>query len=256
MDQAADKLGKLLIVEDDTSLLFMLRDHFEDSFEVRIAEDGEAGLAQALEFVPDCIIADVRMPKMSGLSLLKRVRTIPELTYTGVVLLTQLRETADRIRGYENFADLYFSKPFDMDELKVATLGLVKMRQHLKSQAQPGLPLEHFGKGISDKDLKLLSRLTAVIEEHLQDSDLSVGFLASACKINAAELEEEVQRLEGVTPIQFVRQFRLEQAKKMLDSGEITDLETLAGAVGFKDTEYFSSLFKRQFGYLPAERLN
>jgi len=249
------KIGKLLVVEDEVTLCKLLEEEFSEFFDVRLAYDGEAGLAAAIEFIPDCIITDIRMPRMSGLSLLKRVRTIPELAFTGVILLTQLREEQDRVRGYEHFADLYIPKPFSMAELKVATMGLVKMRQHLRSMAQPVIPLEHHGKGIAEQDLHFLRKLSDVIEDHIDSYDLSISYLAEQCRIEPDLLEERLLELEGVSPARFVRQIRLEQSLKLLSAGVVDSIESLAARVGFKDAVYFESLFKDHFGFAAEDRL-
>ena len=66
---------------------------------------------------PDLIVADVLMPGLDGLSLLRRVRAEPKLRAVPLVLLTAKGMTADRIAGYDAGASSYLTKPFDPDEL-------------------------------------------------------------------------------------------------------------------------------------------
>jgi len=76
--------------------------------------------------VPDCLVLDIRLGKMSGLELLKIVRSDPMLEGLPVVLLTAKGKVEDRILGFEVGADAYLPKPFDPDELLSIINGLMK----------------------------------------------------------------------------------------------------------------------------------
>ncbi|HPR31951.1 MAG TPA: response regulator transcription factor [Prolixibacteraceae bacterium] len=107
---------KILLVEDDTSLGFLLVDFLESNgFDVKLYRDGESGLNgyKAGEF--DFCIFDVMLPGMDGFSLAQRIRaenkTIP------VIFLTARSMKPDKIKGFDLGADDYITKPFDEDEL-------------------------------------------------------------------------------------------------------------------------------------------
>ncbi len=246
-------LGQLLIVDDDVALTKFLREIFEPYFDIKIAHDGQVGYDLARSFFPDCILSDVRMPRLSGINMLKKIRQTPGLETVGVILLSVLSDRRDRIRGYDHLADLYFTKPFDTEELISATIGLVMMRQQMKKiySASPAAKTDPVGKGLNDEDEQFLHRISDVVEEHISEFDIRVEEIANAANISKGNLERRLKELEGITPAQYFRQVRLEHAKKLVDTGEVRSLKDLANSVGFRDTRAFSKRFKEHFGYLP-----
>ncbi|MCF7808486.1 MAG: response regulator [Candidatus Marinimicrobia bacterium] len=242
-------LGKLLIVEDDVSLTKYLRELFDMYFEIRVAHDGQTGFELARIFEPDCIISDVRMPRLSGINMVKKIRQTEGLETVGVILLTVLSDKKDRVRAFDNQVDLYFTKPFDSDELVSATMGLVMMRQKMRQiYAGNALP-EDDQKGLTEADETFLHRLSDVVEEHISEFSIKIDDIASATGTSVDELEDKINELEGVTPYEFFMQVKLEHAKKLADSGKITSLDKLAYEVGFIDTETFLRKFQKYFGY-------
>ena len=80
---------RILLVEDDETLSKSLATLLEDGgFLVTVAHDGEAAVREAEKIDPDMILLDVMIPKMDGISALKRMREIPALKETPVTMLT------------------------------------------------------------------------------------------------------------------------------------------------------------------------
>ena len=109
-------MPKVLIVEDDDSMIAALRDGFEyEGYAVSLARDGAAGLRQASETAPDLIILDVMLPKMSGLDVCREIRkggnTVP------IIMLTARGQEIDKVLGLKLGADDYVTKPFGFLEL-------------------------------------------------------------------------------------------------------------------------------------------
>jgi len=107
---------RILIVEDEPSMVAGLRDNFEfEGYEVVTAGDGEAGLQRALADSPDLVILDVMMPKLSGLDVCKQLKgKRPSLP---IILLTVRGQEVDKVVGLELGADDYVTKPFSIREL-------------------------------------------------------------------------------------------------------------------------------------------
>lgn len=126
------KKEKILIVEDDSSLSRGLEMNLEfEGYEVCLAEDGEAGLAAALNENPDLIVLDLRLPKLSGLEVLECLRE--EGRETPVIILSAMGREDDKVRGLKLGADDYVSKPFGLKELlariETALRRIRKMRE-------------------------------------------------------------------------------------------------------------------------------
>lgn len=109
---------KILVVEDDDALGTLLRYNLErEGYEVAMATDGEDALLQAEEQLPDLVILDWMLPKVSGIEVCRRLRQKPRSRNVPIIMLTARGEESDRIRGLDTGADDYVVKPFAITEL-------------------------------------------------------------------------------------------------------------------------------------------
>lgn len=124
---------RILVVEDEEALATLLDYNLaKEGFEVAVASDGEEGLLKIEEDVPDLVILDWMLPKVSGIEICRRIRNKPETRNLPIIMLTARSEEADRIRGLETGADDYLTKPFSTNEL------IARVRAVLR-RIRPGL---------------------------------------------------------------------------------------------------------------------
>ena len=121
----------ILIIEDDPTLLRVLKDNFEFSgYAVLTAEDGRRGLQSILQSKPDLVILDIMIPTINGYDLCRRIRqdgiTVP------VIMLTAKGQESDIVLGLNLGADDYVTKPFSIDVLLARANAC--LRRHRKSQ--------------------------------------------------------------------------------------------------------------------------
>jgi CheY-like chemotaxis protein len=107
-------MKRVLIVEDQADIRKLIRMTLEfEPYEIHEAANGTDGLAEAVKVQPDLILLDVMMPgELDGLQVCARVRALPALKDTRVVLLTARGQTQDRDAGQQAGADEYLIKPF------------------------------------------------------------------------------------------------------------------------------------------------
>ena len=109
---------QILVVEDEDALSTLLQYNLEkEGYAVRLAADGEEALVQVDERLPDLIVLDWMLPKISGIEVCRRLRGRVETRNVPIVMLTARGEESDRIRGLDTGADDYVIKPFSMTEL-------------------------------------------------------------------------------------------------------------------------------------------
>ncbi len=102
---------KILLVEDDSFLLSMYSTKFEmENFQVVIAEDGEKGWKLASKEKPSIILLDIKLPKMDGFEVLKKLKSNKDTSNIPVILLTNLSQKEDKDKGVELGADDYLVK--------------------------------------------------------------------------------------------------------------------------------------------------
>ena len=125
------KTIKLLLVEDDINLGYIIKSSLEDIFEdyeVNLVSNGEEGLEQLKTFTPDVIVSDIEMPVLNGLEMVKIIRQsnldLPIIFATGKI------SSKDVIRGYEVGADNYIKKPFMPEELDAHIKTLINIKSN------------------------------------------------------------------------------------------------------------------------------
>ncbi len=108
----------ILVVEDEDALATLLQYNLEkEGYAVTVAGDGEEALIVVDERLPDLVVLDWMLPKVSGIEVCRRLRSRPETRNVPIILLTARGEESDRIRGLDTGADDYVVKPFSMTEL-------------------------------------------------------------------------------------------------------------------------------------------
>lgn len=118
----------IIVAEDEDALSTLLQYNLEkEGYEVGVASDGDEAMMMIDERLPDLLVCDWMMPKVSGIEVTRRLRAQTETRNLPIVMLTARSEETDRIRGLDTGADDYVVKPFSMVEL-VARLRAVLRR--------------------------------------------------------------------------------------------------------------------------------
>lgn len=115
---------KVLVVEDNLSLLESIKQILSDEYEVDTADNGDDGLFMAQQNIYDCVVLDVMLPGMDGFEIVQKLRA--EKLDTNVLFLTAKDALEDRVKGLEMGGDDYLVKPFQAPELKARIRALLR----------------------------------------------------------------------------------------------------------------------------------
>ena len=131
----------ILVIEDEDALSTLLQYNLQkEGYEVAVAPDGEEGLMLAEERLPDLVILDWMLPKVSGIEVCRRLRGRAESRNLPIIMLTARGEETDRVRGLDTGADDYMTKPFSMTELTARIRAVLR-------RIRPGLADDRVGHG-------------------------------------------------------------------------------------------------------------
>ena len=112
---------RVLIVEDDASLLRLLELRLSvDGYATRTAADGVAALQELAGWLPDIVLTDVMMPRLSGLSLCRAIRRDPRTATVPIILLTARCFDNDMQEVVDLGGVTFMNKPFDAESLNAA----------------------------------------------------------------------------------------------------------------------------------------
>ena len=131
----------VLVVEDEDALATLLQYNLDkEGYEVALAQDGEEALMMVDERLPDLVVLDWMLPKVSGIEVCRRLRSRSETRNIPIILLTARGEETDRIRGLDTGADDYVVKPFSMSELTARIRAVLR-------RIRPGLAEDRIRQG-------------------------------------------------------------------------------------------------------------
>lgn len=118
---------RILIVEDEETLLELLRYNFERTgYAVEVIANGDQAAARLKESVPDLLVLDWMLPGLSGIELCRRLRQANSTRGLPIIILTARGEESDRVRGLDTGADDYVVKPFSVNELLARVAALLR----------------------------------------------------------------------------------------------------------------------------------
>lgn len=242
----------ILLVEDDNDVRDFLASELESCFNLKVATDGQMGLAMAKEEDFDLVVSDVMMPGMNGFELTKRLKNKFETCHIPVILLTALSTDDKVLEGTESGADAYITKPFSPQLLVARIFQLLDQRERLKQKFSKEGQTVRSAMCASDQDQMFVRRLDAVIYPRLGDQDLSVDKVAGLLRMGRTLFYRKVRGVTGYTPNDYIRVLRMKKAAELLAKGD-NNVSEVAYAVGFDNPYYFSKCFKAQYGMPPSQ---
>lgn len=163
---------KILIADDDTELLKMLKQFLEiKKYEVMTAKNGARALEMA-QMQPDLILLDVNMPDLDGMEVCRRIR---DRVSCPILFLTARVEEEDRVKGLLLGGDDYILKPFSLKELEARIISHLKREERRRGESKyriyGDLVIDYREKTVQVNDTYLeLTRLEYGIVEFLSEN--------------------------------------------------------------------------------------
>lgn len=218
---------RILIIEDESELVrHISRALTRHGHLVSSANEGSAGLRQALHDLPDLVVLDLNLPGMDGLTLLGELRRAQ--CPARVIILTARGEVESRIRGLNAGADDYLAKPFSLDEL-VARIEAMGRRGTAAAPSE----LLKVGDLAMDVLHRRVTRATALIPLSPREFDVLQVLMQEPGRIfSRTELCERVWQREHEYDTRTVEIF-ITRLRKKIDQSFTTPLIHTTRGVGY-----------------------
>lgn len=249
------KQSTVLVVEDNRDLNNYICSCLSDRYNVVGVTNGQEALAKAIILLPNLIITDFMMPKMNGTELIYALRKDMNTSHIPIIMVTALAAADDIKEGYAAGADDYITKPFDASILKVRVDNLIHSREKLKELYSKNFSLESLGVDVTSVDEKFMHKLYDTLQQNITNSDLNLDSFCKELGLSKSNLYRKIKQITGYSPNEFIRNFRLEAAAKMLKETDMTITEVYC-AIGYNSPAYFSNCFKALYGVSPSEFKN
>lgn len=242
----------IVIVDDNAQICNFLETVLTDKYRCVSSNNGKSGLKLCKEVVPDLIISDVMMPVMDGLEMCKLIREYVPLAMIPIILLTAKGDKDTEKKSIALNIDSFVPKPFEFSTLIAKIDQLIGNKQRMEQR----LRLEMISTPQNEHELsydeKYLKKVTQMIEDHVDDTELTVKSLCELGKFNEKQLYRKVKQLTGLSTIEYIRSIRLKKAAILLQNGNFTISEVMY-SVGFSNASYFTRAFSAEFGQTPSD---
>lgn len=246
----------VLVVEDDLDINAYLQKELKSNFCILTTENGATAIDILTKENVSLVISDVMMPEMNGYELCKRIKSDIAFSHIPVILLTALSDDKQRMYGIASGADEFIQKPFNIEELKLRVVYLLEERarlrnvftKELQSPAVSYLKIEM----TESMDDVFMRKFMALVEKSYSDSDFSIEKASDKLGLSRVHLYRKVKELTGVTPTDFLRNYRLKRAAILLRENN-RNVNEVAYATGFSSPAYFSKCFKMVYAITPTK---
>ena len=198
---------------------------------------------------------------VNGYELCKEIKENKDTCHIPIILLTAKTMDEDQIKGYDQGADIYITKPFNPNILisivnqMIARLNkqqalLIQSCGSIESKEMEDPQIE-----LSPLDEKFLNKLYKYIEDNIANSEINVNLLGRELGYSRTNFYRKIKALTNVTPNDLLKAYRLNRAAELILKREYT-LGEISEMTGFGTQSHFSSLFKKHFGVSPKDYLS
>ncbi len=243
-------LPLILIIEDNEDVAHYISHCLENQYQIIHAKNGKIGIEMAFEKIPDVIISDVMMPEKDGFEVCYILKTDERTNHIPIILLTAKVTLEDRLTGLSKGADAYLAKPFEKAELLIRIENLRQISNKLQEKIKAGLVSVKVLGDTENPITNFIQKVEKIILANVANEDFSVNELARHLHLSRSQTHRKIKALTGMSTAIYIRFIRLEKAKILLASTELS-ISEIAYQVGFKSPVYFSQVFKEKYGESP-----
>lgn len=242
----------ILLADDNQEVLQYLEQQLRNDFIVKTAINGKEALAQIEQHYPHILISDVMMPEMNGLELCKRIKENQNYCHIPVILLTAKSMVSQIEEGLNAEADDYIVKPFHISLLKARIRNILSLREKMRTMYGDTLLLKHLGVEEPQEDNDFLTQYIEIVKANISNQELDVSFIYQALGMSRANFYRKVKAVTGLSPIELIKNIRLEAGAKLLKESNM-NISEIAQHIGFSSRSYFARSFKAVYGMSPTE---
>ena len=271
-----DDKFNILLVEDNKQLAVFIELLLKDKYNVTVKNNGEEAwnyLNQIDSLLPQLIISDIMMPNMDGFELLELIKSESRFQDVGFLFLSARDSKEDILKALRIGVEDYLSKPFMESELLVVVENLlnnyvvrvnskkaykeelIKSNSELSGVAGEDAKREVIvlEEGLPLADKEFLEELDKYIAENLERLEFTIEDLSFHLAISSRQLRRKIQKLTGLTPNQYIRKYKMNVARQLLETRSVYSVKELSYKLGFKSSAHFAKLFKNHFGRNPSD---
>ena len=241
----------VLVIEDNIDMRHYVKNVMSKDYHVILASDGEIGVKKAAKFSPSLILCDIMMPGMDGFEVCRTLKACEQTADIPIILLTACSLEEQKAQGYEEGADAFVQKPFNVRTLKTLMRTLLEKSTKVKGAVKGDWLLGKTTGNMDNATQHLLDSLRSYVEEHIQE-EISVEAMASHLGFSKSKLYRELKEVTDYSPIDIVNLIKLKNAVNLMIY-ENFNISEAAFQSGFSSPSYFSRTFQKYYHERPKD---
>ncbi|MGO4906294.1 response regulator [Flavobacterium sp. W20_MBD1_R3] len=240
---------KIVLIEDDLALgssiseLLVLND-----FEVIWLKNGVEAFKYLDKKTPDIIISDLMMPMMGGEELFVKIRKNNKFSTIPFIVITAKIDEETKFQQLKNGVNDFIIKPFKVNELIYKINNLLDLKRSIEKKCSPD-PFSKITIKLSQKDF--IISINEILVKNIK-SKIDINDLSHQLFISKSTLDKKVRKLTNKNTSQYIREFRLDYAARLIHLGE-RNIQYIVNETGFSSFSYFSTSFKSYFNTTPRD---
>lgn len=257
---------RILLVEDQQSMRLFVKSLLTE-YTCDVAENGKQAIQFLKQHVYDLVITDLMMPVMNGYDLIKWMKSNENTAAIPLIVLTAVAGEESKIELLKIGVDEYLLKPFSVDELKIRISNVLsnsvarqkwnenkldgweKNQELLRSEIEKRTLSGEYV--YSSHDREKLKDAELIILENLTDLQFSVDTFAHKIMMSKRQLYRFLKSKVGMTPLAFIKEVKLQNARKILEAKSNRNIKEIAQMSGFMTVRNFSKNYKDRFARTP-----
>lgn len=242
----------ILIIDDDPEMLWFVSEIFTEQYNIIPIEDPVTVMDTLYQRQPDLIISDIMMPKLDGIQLTRQIKADKKFSHIPLILLSAKNSTEEQVEGIESGAEMYLTKPFNIDYFKSVVDRLIQRKEVLKDYYNS--PLSSFelldNRLIHKEDKEFFEKITAIIDKNINNPELSTELLASSLGLSTRHLYRRLKSITDKTPADLIKEYRLKIVERLLITTNIS-IDEIIYKAGFSNRGNFFKIFSQKYGTTP-----
>jgi signal transduction histidine kinase/ligand-binding sensor domain-containing protein/DNA-binding response OmpR family regulator len=249
----------ILIVEDNKDMRNYIRSILSEHYNTLEAENGIEAISILSTSNVDFIISDLMMPLMDGIELSRQVKANFSISHIPFLMLTAKTAMESRLESYRTGVDEYLLKPFNEELLLTRITNILENRKRYRHQFAISMNPDALQMEEESSDKKFLNKALQIIKENYRNSYYEISDFIEAMGISKSLLNKKMQQIIGQSIGQFVRNYRLNVARDLIEKSRVTknmNISEIAYEVGFNDPKYFTRCFTKHFNITPSSLMD
>ncbi|MBK5719358.1 helix-turn-helix domain-containing protein [Dysgonomonas sp. Marseille-P4677] len=244
----------ILIIDDDIEILWFINEIFANEYNTIPVNKPLEVENILLKMHPDIIICDVMMPAIDGIALAKTIKADKKTAHIPMILVSAKHAVEEQIEGLASGAEMYITKPFNVDYLATSVKHLISRKETLKDYFHSPLSAYDLseGKMTHKENTKFIQDILDIIEKNITNKKLSAQFIADELNMSPRHLYRKLSEINSDSPTDMIKDSRLHIARNLLINTKLT-IDEIIYKSGFSNRATFFRSFSQKFGCTPKE---